>query len=179
MPSITTAILQAYGQHDARPLMTSQNGLSLIELMVGLTIGLFLTLGMFTLLANSSQFFKIQDDFSRMQENATAALRYMGDSVRLAGFDGYTTDPTSVNTTANGVSTTGDCGSATNLPTTNWALATGTPIYGFTGLTQLDVNGILPCIAASNFQSGSPILVTRGAGGYRMPDPDNDGNLTD
>jgi len=164
--------------------MTAQVGLTLIELMVGLTIGLFLTLGMFTLLANSSQAFKIQDDFSRMQENGTAALRYMGDSIRMAGFYGYTQDPTSINITTNGVTTTTDCGSATNPPVVNWALALTTngapsPIYGVTGLTQLTVNGAFPCIQSSNFQNNSPILVTRGAGGYSMPDPNGDGNVTD
>ncbi len=177
--SLTLATIQARGQHIERPLMAAQSGLSLIELMVALTIGLFLTLGLFTLIANSSQAFKIQDDFSRMQENGTAALRYMGDSIRLAGFNGYAMDPTTINTTSNGVATTTDCGSATNPPVANWALAVGTPIYGITGLTSLTVNGAFPCIQAANFQDLSPILVTRGAGGYRIPDPNGDGNLTD
>ena len=55
-----------------------QRGLSLIEMMVGLTIGLVLTLGLFTLIANTSQSFKVQDDFSRMQENGATAFRYIG-----------------------------------------------------------------------------------------------------
>ncbi|HUO44607.1 MAG TPA: PilW family protein [Burkholderiales bacterium] len=161
-----------------------QTGLSLVELMVGLTIGLFLTLGLFTLIANSSQSFKVQDDFSRMQENATAALRYMGDSIRMAGFVGYAQDPALINAASDGVATTTDCGSATNPPTANWALNMQVPIYGIPGsgagaLTQLTVHGVFPCIIATNFQSYSPILVTRGAGGYRIPDPNNDGNLTD
>jgi len=168
---------------DRRPT-TRQSGLSLVELMVGLTIGLFLTLGLFTLIANSSQSFKVQDDFARMQDNAATALRYMGDSIRMAGFVGYAQDPSLINTTIDNVATTADCGSATNPPTTNWALNMQVPIYGIPGsgsnaLTQLTVNGVFPCIHASNFQSYSPILVTRGVGGYSMPDPNGDGNLTD
>ena len=34
-----------------------QRGLSLVELMIGLTIGLVLTLGMFTLISNTSNVF--------------------------------------------------------------------------------------------------------------------------
>ena len=87
-----------------------QAGLSLIELMVGLTIGLFLTLGMFVLITNSSNAFKVQDDFARMQENATSAMRYIGSSLRMAGFYGYAQDASVINTTFGAVSTTTDCG---------------------------------------------------------------------
>jgi len=153
-----------------------QRGLSLIELLVGLAIGLFLTLGLFTLIVNTSQTFRVQDDFARMQENATAALHYLGDSIRMAGFYGYAMDPSLISN--NGVATTTDCGSAANPPTSNWALNVITPLQGFTGLTPLTVHDVLPCILASNFVTG-PVLVTRAAAGYRIPDPNNDGNLTD
>ncbi len=160
-----------------------QAGLSLIEMMIGLAIGLFLTLGLFTLIANSSNAFKIQDDFARMQENATAAMRYIGASVRQAGFYGYVQDATSLNLSYGAVSTATDCGSATNLPLTNWAFEVRQPIFGLVGLTQADVNIVLPCILASNYYSapaaGQQILVTRGSNGYRIPDPNGDGNLTD
>ena len=88
--------------------------MSLIELMIGLTIGLMLTLGLFTLIAGQSTTFKTQDDFARMQENATSALRYIGDSIRMAGFYGFTQDPAAISLTAGAVSTSADCGSSTN-----------------------------------------------------------------
>jgi type IV pilus assembly protein PilW len=156
-----------------------QRGLSLVELMVGLTIGMMLTLGLFTLIANTSQSFKVQDDFARLQENATSALRYIGDSVRMGGFYGYAQDPATIDTATGGVATTTDCGSAGNLPLANWALNIGVPVTGFTGLTQANVNTILPCIVAANFVTNSPILITRSAAGLRIPDPNGDGNLTD
>jgi type IV pilus assembly protein PilW len=150
-----------------------QRGLSLVELMVGLTIGLMLTLGLFTLIASSSQAFKVQDDFARMQENATAAMRYLGDSLRLAGFYGYATVPTNVSTDIGGVNVTSDCGSAANPPAANWALSVSSPLSGYNGLTNLTVNGVFPCIKSINFASGptanpNPILVTRSAGGFRI-----------
>ena len=52
-----------------------QRGMSLMELMVGLSIGMVLTLGMFTMLVSTSQSFRVNDDFSRMQENAATAFR--------------------------------------------------------------------------------------------------------
>ena len=154
-----------------------QTGLSLIELMVGLTIGLMLTLGLFTLISSQSQSFKVQDDFARMQENGTFALRAIGESLRMAGFYGYKKTTAGV-TVISAVTTSGDCGSGGNPPATNWALDTQTPIFGFTGLTPLTVSGVLPCIGATNFVAG-PILVTRSVNGFRIPDPNGDGNLAD
>jgi type IV pilus assembly protein PilW len=159
-----------------RPRRRVQAGFSLVELMVGLAIGLTLTLGLFTLIASSSSSFKTQDDFARMQENATAALRYMGDSIRMAGFYGYVMD--AANISISGVNTTTDCGAA------NWALGVTAPIFGAYGLTPLNVNATFPCILAGNFAGGigtnpNPILITRSAGGFRIPDPNNDGDLTD
>lgn len=145
-------------------------GLSLVELMVALTIGLLLTVGLFSMFTTSSQAFKVQDDFARMQENATVGLRYIGDSVRHAGFFGYVLDANNI--VNQGVAMDGtDCGLG------NWAITLTQPLVGF-DLTTLTVNATLPCINASNFQDGQ-VLVTRSAIGFRIPDPNSDGNLTD
>jgi type IV pilus assembly protein PilW len=184
---MTTMSPYSFTARKARRL--AQRGLSLVELMVGLAIGLVLTLGLFTLISSQSSAFKTQDDFARMQENGATALRYIGDSVRMAGFYGYTNDPATVDTIVGGVNTAagGDCGSATNLPTTNWALNVAVPVYGFpddgsTGLTSANVNAILPCILAANFLDALPrgqqVLITRSAGGYRIPDTAPVGDLT-
>lgn len=159
-----------------------QAGLSLVELMVGLTIGLFLTLGLFTMISNTSNAFKVQDDFARMQDNAAMAMRHLGNSLRMAGFYGYARDSTVINSAYGAVTTTNDCGSATNTPATDWALDLRFPVFGLNGLTPATVNTELPCINAANYMvvpGGQQILVTRGAIGFRIPDPNNDGNLTD
>jgi type IV pilus assembly protein PilW len=159
-------------------------GLSLVELTVGLAIGLVLTLGLFRLISNQSLAFKIQNDFARMQESGATALRYIGDSVRMAGFYGYTIEPGNIDTTIGGIamSTADDCGSATNQPTKNWALDVGKPVYGFTGVRTAAVHVQLPCILAANFldvpPSGQQLLITRFAGGYRVTDAAPLGDLT-
>jgi type IV pilus assembly protein PilW len=159
-----------------------QRGLSLVELMIGLTIGLVLTLGMFTLITNSSNAFKVQDDFARMQENASSAMRYISTSLRSAGFYGYAADFSLINTTGGAVSTVNDCGSATNIPASNWALALEFPVFGLAGLPQSGINATVPCITAANYleiTGGQQILVTRGALGARITDPNSDGDLSD
>ena len=169
-----------------------EKGMSLVELMVGLSIGMVLTLGLFTMIANTSQTFKVQDDFARMQENATAALRFIGEAVRSAGFFGYARQVgTITNPTSAPVNTAGDCGSTggpiANPPVLNWALDFTTPLAVYTGLNSTIVNAVFPCIRQTNFKDGvysaaqlpnaNPILVTRAAFGYRIPDIAPLGNL--
>lgn len=155
-----------------------EQGLSLVELMIGIGIAIFMTLGLLVLIMNTSRSYKSQDDFARMQESGMIALSYIGDSIRHAGFYGIGNAATPIDSTTSGVGTTTDCGSATNPPQANWALDAATPMVGIIGLTPLTVNATLPCILQSNFQTGQ-ILALRLASGGRLRDPNNDGNLSD
>ena len=152
-----------------------QRGMSMMELMVGLAIGMILTLGMFTMIVSTSQSFRVNDDFSRMQENAASAFRYVGDSLRQAGFYGNAMDTSKISFVAgSAVATTTDCGSAAVTPLTNFALDFATPIRAYPNYTPLTVNADFPCIVQANFHQGppianpNPILVTRGASGFRI-----------
>ena len=147
----------------------------MMELMVGLAIGMVLTLGMFTMIVSTSQSFRMNDDFSRMQENASSAFRYLGDSLKQAGFYGGSQDATSMQIPAgSAVATTTDCGSGAITPTINFALDFATPIRAYMNYTPLTVNADFPCIRQANFNQGppianpNPILVTRGANGFRI-----------
>ena len=167
----------------SRPLLliamraVKQHGLSLIEMMVGLTIGLVLTLGLFTLIANTSQSFKVQDDFSRMQENGATAFRYIGDSLRHAGFFGNVMATGNIKISAGSAvadTTNPPCGSAANPPGANWAFDFTTPIIAFAPATANEANALFPCIRTQNFYAPppmanpNPVLVTRGASGFRV-----------
>jgi type IV pilus assembly protein PilW len=143
--------------------------------MVGLAIGMVLTLGMFTMIISTSQSFRVNDDFSRMQENAASAFRYLGDSLRQAGFYGSSQDTSSLQIPpASPVSTNVDCGSAAVTPSVNFALDFTTPIRAYMNYTPLTVAADFPCIRTQNFNQGppmanpNPILVTRGASGFRV-----------
>lgn len=159
-----------------RLALLAQRGMSMMELMVGLAIGMVLTLGMFTMIVSTSQSFRVNDDFSRMQENAASAFRYLGESLRQAGFYGNAKDlGRIIPVTGFPVTTTVDCGSATIQPTANFALDLATPIRAYIGYTPLTVNAAFPCIRQANFSAGpggitnkNTILVTRGASGFRI-----------
>ncbi len=161
-------------------MLARQRGLSLVEVMIGITIALVLTLGLMVLIMGTSRSYQSQDDFARLQENGMTALAYLGDSIRHAGFYGIGNAATTVDATAGAVNTAIDCGSASNPPLANWAFDTIVPMVGFTGLTPANVNATLPCVLASNFQTGQlQVLAVRLATGERLADPNADGNLTD
>jgi len=157
-------------------------GLTLVELLVALSIGLFLTLGLFLMMSDSSRTFKIQDDFARMQDNAVTALRYVNESARHAGFYGIAAETLTLNlygtlgavniTAAGGL----NCGAV---------LQSAVPVFGYHGQTAAGINGILPCIRTANFRDPSSVLITRMGSGFPVPDPPippattGDGNLTD
>ncbi len=65
-----------------------QYGLSLIELMVALTLGLVLLGGFTTILMGSRQSYRVNDSMSRMQENARYAFQVMSQDIRMAGYFG-------------------------------------------------------------------------------------------
>ncbi|MBW8328803.1 MAG: PilW family protein [Thiobacillus sp.] len=63
-------------------------GFGLIELMIAITIGLFLLGGIGYVYLGSRQTFRTQDDFSRIQENVRYAMDQVGVDVRMAGYSG-------------------------------------------------------------------------------------------
>ena len=63
-----------------------QAGLSLVELMVAMVIGLFVVASVSILFVNSKKTYLAQDANSRMQESARYAYELLGRQVRLAGY---------------------------------------------------------------------------------------------
>lgn len=70
-------------------LPRSQKGLSLIELLVGLALGLVLMVGVLQVFLASRQTYASNEAMSRLQENGRFALEFIANSARLAGY----TDP--------------------------------------------------------------------------------------
>lgn len=154
-----------------------QRGLTLVEVMVAMTIGIILLLAMGSLLVNSTRVFKVSDDFARMQENGAYALNSIGSDLRMAGFYGATTTsdiqarPEVLDALENDPAT---CGAG-------WATNFAQPLSGFHGQTDAEAQAALPCIKASNFISTaadrpSAILVVRGATGVQVAPANLDDN---
>ena len=152
----------------------SQSGVSLVELMVGLAVGLVISLGLFMMLAGTSNAFKVQDDFARLQENGAMALRYLVDDIRMAGFYGLAMNSQSVHLDIATLATAGiggitdDC--AAGAPSPPWSLNLLQPIDVRSGLTQANVNTTLPCIQTNDFAtSNASVIILRGATGSPIP----------
>ena len=152
-----------------RPAARSvQRGLTLVEVMVAMTIGIILLLALGTLFANSTRVFKRSDDFARMQENGAYALNAIGSDLRQTGFYGYISSNDIQIPTATVI--TNDCGTGTA-----WATNFAQPLFGFIeGVSTTLADASMPCINASNLISSalpdrpSFILVVRGATGIRV-----------
>lgn len=63
-----------------------QQGLSLVELMVALVLGLILMTGIIQVFLSSKQTYSTNEAMARMQENGRFALEFMSRSARLAGY---------------------------------------------------------------------------------------------
>jgi type IV pilus assembly protein PilW len=94
-----------------------QSGLSLIELLVAMGLGLILVVGIGTVYLGSRQTYRMQEANARVQETGRFALEVIGRSMRLAGAD--------ANITANVTAVTVQCddgtGTCTAIAGTNGA----------------------------------------------------------
>ncbi len=66
-------------------ISTKQNGMTLIEIMVAMTIGLFLLAGVMQIFLGSQQSYRLQENLSRMQENGRFAMDFLTRDIRMAG----------------------------------------------------------------------------------------------
>lgn len=160
-----------------RPVPLRQQGLSLIELMVAMSIGLLLTVALTNLMISTSRSFRVQDYQARMQENGAMALRLVTEDLRMAGFYAMNVDAPNFNetyTTANiSIPAADDCGTAPvrgDEPVHPWAIDLLTPVQFDSALTPASVNAVFPCIDPLNFRAGSPVLAVRGALGTLVND---------
>lgn len=65
-----------------------QRGLSLIEMMIGLTIGLVLSLGLASVLADSATHYSRTQKLARLNQEMRAAMELMAREIRRAGYWG-------------------------------------------------------------------------------------------
>ncbi|MCK5898128.1 MAG: prepilin-type N-terminal cleavage/methylation domain-containing protein, partial [Methylococcales bacterium] len=72
-------------------LKTKQSGMTLIEIMIAMLIGVFLLGGVMQIFMSSRQSYRMQDNLSRMQENGRFAMDFLTRDIRMAGHQGCTT----------------------------------------------------------------------------------------
>ena len=66
----------------------SQHGLSLVELMIALLLGLLITAAATQMLLTTKNAYRMQDDISRLQENGRFAVELLSHDIRMAGYMG-------------------------------------------------------------------------------------------
>ncbi len=68
-------------------LKNKQQGMTLIEIMVALILGLFLIAGVLQIFLGAKQSNRMLDNLSRMQENGRFAMDFISRDIREAGFE--------------------------------------------------------------------------------------------
>lgn len=141
----------------------AQRGVSLVELMVALTIGMVVLLAISVLFSQISTGFRSSDAGARAVENGNFGIRVIGEDLRMAGFVGLFNDPARVGLArSNMISGTSseNCGSA------NWPFQLVRQTSGTVGYVEhFPSPGALSCIPAGSFSTSSPALVVRRASG--------------
>ena len=137
-----------------------QSGLSLVELMISLTIGLILLAGITSLITRQSAARVEMEKSSRQIENGRFAMQLLNDDIEHAGFYGeyappltsvYTVpaDPCDITDGTANIGTTGNMGWINTVTP-----SVPVPVYGLTGAAATPA-----CI--SNRLAGTAILVVR------------------
>lgn len=77
-----------------KPALGYQKGISLIELIVSIALGLVLIAGVLQLFMSTKQTYSVQENLSRMQESGRLAIEILGRDLRAAGYFGcFRPDP--------------------------------------------------------------------------------------
>ncbi len=74
----------------------NQQGLTLVEMMVAMTIGLVLLGGIITVLSSSQNTYRVNEAMARLQENARYAFQLLSRDIRMAGYRGCAGDGVAV-----------------------------------------------------------------------------------
>jgi Tfp pilus assembly protein PilW len=146
---------QEYLMAAATRRKANQQGLSLVEIMVALTLGLILTVGVIQLFVNNKRAYEVQTADNGMQENGRYALKLLTDALRAADhWGGVEAADVGGNPTVTGI---GSCNAA-------WLLNVSEGIRGYEGVSATPP---LPstCIAAADYVANTDAFVVRHAGG--------------
>jgi type IV pilus assembly protein PilW len=144
-----------------------QQGLSLVELMIAITLSLVVTMVAIQVFSGSKQSFRVQESQSRLQENARFAIEYLGRSIRQTDFWGGARTGTLKAGSGIGDSagTSAACSKAWmtdyTRPLMGWTGAADSPLQACTGDDYVPDSDILVVRYAdpNTFGSSGPIVV--------------------
>ncbi len=141
--------------HSIRQTLRQQTGLTMVELLVALAIGSFLTIGAVQIYSQSRQAFIINESIARVQETAQFAMDMIEADVRMASNWGRHSRPLAIegrsiagNPNPNALPEPGDCGAG-------WALDLAMTVDGSNNTFTL------ACPAQPAAQANSDVLTVR------------------
>jgi type IV pilus assembly protein PilW len=128
-----------------------QAGVSMVELLIALTIGLILSFGVVNLFLQSKTSFYQDEQTAQLQENGRWALRYVVRELSMGGFLGGILDGGAVTTTT---AVANDCA-------VGWALATNTALEHLDNVTDAQATAAYACLGSGEVLPGTDMLAMR------------------
>jgi len=139
---------------------TGQAGISLIELLVSLLLGMFLSAGIVVTYLESKRNYAMEEEMARIQENGRYSLSLLKRELMLAGFFGGYLAPEEITATA----INSDCASG------NWALNASSAIeltnnHDADADPQTNMGTTLTCLDGAEIQANTDVLAIKRTAG--------------
>lgn len=81
--------------------LKKQKGITLVELMVAMVLGLILTAGILQLFVSNKQTYRVTENMSRLQENGRFAMHFLTQDIRMADYWGCRSQGLPIETSLN------------------------------------------------------------------------------
>ncbi len=162
-------------RHRRVPSPARMRGLSLVEIMVALVIGMLTLAGLLTLFTQNKRTFMQDEQFVRMQDNARFALSELEKDLAMAGFWGDMFNPAGIVRDDDSLVLATDCGPGA---IEDWMYQILDPVSGeSSALTHLDnATGLAAtashtCIDAAEVVAGSDVVGIKRLEGRELAGP--------
>lgn len=144
---------------------SQQQGMTLVELMISMVLGLLLSLAIGTLFVQSKRSYNQNERISVMQDNARYALQSLSNDLVMAGYYGGILDAGKIDISHSSlnIGTANDCGPGTDA-VAGWAFDVATPLE-FYDHGELTINTTYGCIDDEDYDNGSDVLTIRRVSG--------------
>jgi type IV pilus assembly protein PilW len=133
-----------------------QSGFSLVELMIAVAIGLFITGVVIVVFAQNRASFTQDQTAAEMQENGRYAIDVLAHDLAMTGFWGEMLSPAAIDTTNVTITADKDCGESGH---DNWAYDVDPSLQS--SLAPADPSTEFKCISSDEHQGGTDVLVVK------------------
>jgi type IV pilus assembly protein PilW len=149
-----------------------QRGFTLVELMIGMTLGLILIGGVVAVFLQSRQSFRVDENVARMQDQARFAMGELTRDVRMAGFVAEPLSPAAV-TLDGSLAIEDGCGPAGVadwlVRVTDAGTGENDTLTGVDNATGAEAAAAYGCIDAAEVRAGSDVVAIKRAAGRIVP----------